>query len=190
MWHRLEVVGRANLPTEPPFVLVANHASHLDALALASPLPLLLRNRVFALAAGDVFFDKTLRSAFAATFLNALPLWRRKTPVKALAELRHRLLEEPCAYLIFPEGTRARDGRLTPFKPGIGMMVAGTNVPVVPCHLHGTFEAWPSGRTVPAPGKVRFRVGLPLQFADVPNERKGWDQIAATLHNAVAQLNG
>ena len=63
----LRFVGREHLPAAPPFVLCANHASHLDALALAAPLRLDLRDRVFALAAGDVFFESAVPTAFRST---------------------------------------------------------------------------------------------------------------------------
>jgi 1-acyl-sn-glycerol-3-phosphate acyltransferase len=188
LWHRFEVQGREHLPSKPPFVLVANHASHLDALVLSAPLSLTIRDRVFALAAGDVFFEKNLTAAFATTFINALPLWRRKIAAKAMIELRQRLVEEPCAYLLFPEGGRTRDGQMMPFKPGIGMLLAGANVPVTPCYLDGTFEACPADRTIPLRKKIRMRAGPSLNFADVPDGRAGWDAIATRLQEAVEQL--
>jgi len=190
LWHGFKVEGHENLPIKPPFVLVANHASHLDALVLAAPLPLTMRDRVFALAAGDVFFEKNVTAAFATTFINALPLWRRKIAAKAMIELRQRLIDEPCAYLLFPEGGRTRDGQMMPFKPGIGMLLAGANVPVVPCHLAGTFEACPAERTIPLRKKIRMRVGLPLNFADMPDKRVSWDAIASKLQEAVEKLAG
>lgn len=188
LWHDLEIVGRENLPVRPPFIMVANHASHLDAVVLAAALPLGLRDQVFPLAAGDVFFAKPWRAAFAAMMVNALPLWRRKSTPKALAELRRRLLAEPCGYILFPEGGRTRDGRLTRFKSGIGMMVAGTEVPVVPCHLEGTFEACPAGQVLPRQQKIVMRIGAPLQFRDVADERAGWDVVANQLQEAVEKL--
>src|SRR5438477_10551282 len=57
LWHRLRVKGREHLPQRAPFVLVANHTSHLDALLLASALPRKLRRVVLPIAAGDTFFD-------------------------------------------------------------------------------------------------------------------------------------
>lgn len=53
--HRLEVVGRENLPP-PPFVIIANHASHLDALVLAAALRGEAARAAHALAAGELFF--------------------------------------------------------------------------------------------------------------------------------------
>ena len=67
--HRFELRGR--LPAAPPFVLVANHASHLDVLSLLAPLPGGIRDRVFALAAGDAFFESPLSTAFSAFFASS-----------------------------------------------------------------------------------------------------------------------
>lgn len=188
VWHRFRVLGRENLPAEPPFVLVANHASHLDALALGAALPARLGSRTYALAASDVFFEDDALAAFAAVALNALPMRRRKASGADLKELRDRLVAEPCALILFPEGTRVRDGRLTAFKPGVGMLVAGTEVPVVPCRIEGAHAALPPGRRLPRPRPITVRIGAPLVFADRPNAKAGWLAIAAALQAAVAEL--
>lgn len=190
IWHRLAVVGRHNLPVEPPFVICANHASHLDALALAAPLRLALRDRVFSLAAGDVFFESAAPTAFAAGLINALPVWRKRRSPRALQELREKLLEMPCGYILFPEGARSRDGKCLPFKSGIGMMVAGTTVPVIPCHLAGTFEALSALKRLPRPRRIVIRVGEPIQFADVANDRDGWDVVRERVEHAIKSLGG
>jgi 1-acyl-sn-glycerol-3-phosphate acyltransferase len=190
VWNRLQVVGREHLPPRPPFVLVANHASHLDALILAAPLPLTIRDRVFPLAAGDVFFEKTTTALFATSLLNALPLWRRKVTPHALAELRSRLVDEPCGFILFPEGGRSRDGAMTAFKPGMGMLVAGVDVPVVPCHIAGAFVALPPNCRLPRPKKIVLRVGPALHFGHLPNERAGWEEAARTCEAAVRRLAG
>jgi 1-acyl-sn-glycerol-3-phosphate acyltransferase len=184
----LEIRGRQHLPAAGPFVMVANHESHLDALVLASALPLSLRDQLFPLAAGDVFFETPALAAFAAHFLNALPVWRRNAGRHGLNDLRKRLLEEAAVYLLFPEGGRSRDGRMKPFKHGVGMLVAGTDVPVVPCYLDGPLEAFPPGSWLPAAHKVRLRIGRPRSFAGVANERDGWDQITRVLEEDVRRL--
>lgn len=186
--HGFEVQGREHLPQSAPFVMVANHCSHLDALCLAAPIARSLRDRAFPIAAGDTFFESDLSAAFAAGLLNALPLWRRRTGAGAMEELRERLLNEPCGYILFPEGTRSRTGKMSEFKAGLGMLVAQTSVPVVPCYLRGTFEAWPPESKKPRRGRVTLRVGAPLQFADTPNERAGWEQIARETEAAVRRL--
>jgi 1-acyl-sn-glycerol-3-phosphate acyltransferase len=188
LWHGLIVEGRQHLPLKPPFVLVANHASHLDALLLAAPLPLTIRDQVFAVAAEDVFFEKTSRAVLATTFLNALPISRRRATPKALSEFRQRLVEEPCAYILFPEGGRSRDGQMVPFKPGIGMMLAESPVPVVPCHIEGAFAACPAGRRLPLRRRITIRVGESLTFGEVKNNRAGWVDVASRLQEAVQRL--
>lgn len=187
--HRLKVTGRRNLPAKPPYVLVANHTSHLDALVLAAPLPWHLRDRVFPIAAGDVFFETPMMSAFSAFFLNALPMWRKKCGPHALKELRERLVADECIYVLFPEGARSRDGNLLPFKKGLGMLVAGTPVPVVPCHLDGCFQALPAERKWPQPHRISVTIGKPLDFSQTPNERSGWEALTQALESAVRGLH-
>src|SRR5262245_27159587 len=175
--NRLEVRGRENVPAGGPVVLVANHESHYDALVIGCALPLAMRDRLFPLAAGDVFFESPATAAFAAHFLNALPVWRRNAGRHGLDELRARLIEEEATYILFPEGGRWRDGQMKPFKPGVGMLVAGTPAVVVPCYLDGTLEAFPPGAYLPRWGKVRLCIGAGRTFADVRPGREGWDHI-------------
>lgn len=188
--HRLEVHGRENLPESPSFVLVANHASHLDAMVLGATLPLNLRDQLFPLAAGDVFFHTPALAAFSATVLNALPVWRKKVGAHAIQQLRTRLVEEPSIYILFPEGGRTRDGSMRPFKSGIGMITAGTHVPVVPCRLDGTFEAFPPESFIPRLHKVSVHIGEPRIFEDLENRRPGWDEVSRLLENDIKTLGG
>lgn len=190
MWHRIRVQGLENLPRETPFVLVANHTSHLDALVLGAFLPSRLRDRVYPISAGDTFFAKRSVGWFAALCLNALPLWRRKTCARALSELRERLAGGRCGYILFPEGTSARDGELAGFKPGLGMLVAGTATPVIPCHIEGAFAAWPPGKRLPRPRRLTLRVGKAVAFGDVKDERTGWEAVALAARLQVQELAG
>lgn len=187
-WNRLHIIGREHLPTEPPFVVVANHASHLDALLLTAALPLRWRDQTFPIAARDVFFESLPVAAFAATFINAFPISRRAIGGHGLADLRERMLTEPCVIVLFPEGTRTRNGVMNRFKPGIGMLVAGTSVPVVPCYIGGAFEAMPPKCWMLRPNRLAIRLGSPQVFAELPNERSGWDTCAERLEHAVEAL--
>jgi 1-acyl-sn-glycerol-3-phosphate acyltransferase len=190
LYHRLEVQGSEHIPARPPFVLIGNHTSHLDAITLAAALPWRLRAAAFPIAAGDVFFETPAASLFSAMMLNALPMWRKRCGSHAMQELRDRLLGDPAIYILFPEGTRSRDGTMGPFKPGLGMLVAGAEVPVVPCHLAGAFAACPPGKRVPRPRPLTLRIGAPLSFAAEPNEREGWRSVAARAEQAVRALAG
>jgi 1-acyl-sn-glycerol-3-phosphate acyltransferase len=186
--HRLEVTGRQNLPAAPPYVMVANHSSHLDALAVAAALRGPAARRAHALAAGDTFFTSTPMAAFAAYAINALPVWRRRTRLKDLVTLRARLEEDALVYILFPEGTRSRDGIMGAFQPGLGAFVAGSAVPVVPCWLEGAHAAWPPQAKLPRPGRLRLHIGAPLGFADTPQDRTGWAEVAARCEDAVRAL--
>lgn len=186
--HRLTIVGRDNLPPHGPFVLAANHCSHLDALVLGAALRPRHRGRAFPIAAGDVFFQTNVTSTFSAIMLNALPMWRKNCGPHALADLRRKLQEEKSIFIIFPEGGRSRDGSTKPFKHGLGMLVAETNVPVVPCGLFGAFEALPPDQRIPRPRAIKLVIGDAVEFASTPNDRTGWSQIAARVESCVRVL--
>ncbi len=187
LYHGLEIEGRENLPV-PPFIMVANHTSHLDAIVLAAVVPQRWLGHVFPIAAGDTFFEKPLVSTFAASCLNALPIWRQRCGGHSLEELRKRLIAERCVYILFPEGTRTRTGEIGSFKPGIGKIVCGSAVPVVPCHLEGTWQALPPHRRFPHPARIHLRIGEPLRLEEIPNDRTGWAETATRLQSAVLAL--
>jgi 1-acyl-sn-glycerol-3-phosphate acyltransferase len=190
----LRVVGRQNLPAQGPFVIVCNHSSHFDALALAASVPRRCATQVSLLAAGDTFFSSRTRAAFASIVLNARPVWRGACGSKALGTLRGRLesVDEEDRVgpimVLFPEGTRSRSGKIARFKAGVGALVAGTRVPVVPCFLSGAHEAWPAGRKLPQRGSLTLSIGPALTFEDQLNERSGWRTVAAKLEEQVRAL--
>src|SRR5260221_396644 len=164
VYHRLEIVGRENLPASGSFIIVANHASHLDALTLLAALPLRKIHRAFPAAASDYFFTNVPKVAFSAVVVNAMPFDRKENPRQSI-DLCRQLLETPGHILVlFPEGTRSPDGEIGRFKPGIGFLVAGTQLPIVPCYLQGAGKAWPKGKLVPRPLKIRLHIGVPRQF--------------------------
>lgn len=190
LYHRLTIEGRENLPADPPFMLVANHSSHLDALTLGAALRGPAARRATALAAGDHFFAGDLSAAFAAGAINALPVWRGQ-PARAagdIAVLRDRLVEDGGVFILFPEGTRSRSGEMGAFQAGIGALISNTGVPVVPCHLTGAFAAWPPTARWPKPGKLVLRIGAPLRFEAGYRGKAGWARIAAECEAAVRRL--
>jgi 1-acyl-sn-glycerol-3-phosphate acyltransferase len=190
LWHRVRVEHRHRLPRANPMVLVANHASHLDSVVLGGAVPWRIRRDLFPLAAGDVFFQTPVLTALAAYFINALPMWRKNVGRHALDALRARIIEERCGYILFPEGKRADDGVMVPFKAGIGMLVAGTDIPVVPCYIRGAYEAMPKHAKIHRPRQIRVIVGEPRAYAHIPNDKHGWRTITADLRAAVRELGG
>jgi 1-acyl-sn-glycerol-3-phosphate acyltransferase len=186
--HRLRVTGREHLPETGPFVMIGNHASHLDALTLTSLLRGAPGRRVYALAAADTFFTGVRSSLFAAYAVNALPVARQGGGRAGMRIMRERLVEDSFVYVIFPEGTRTRTGSLAPFKAGIGMLVAGTDIPVVPCWIEGAFAAWPATAKLPRPSPVAVTIGPALRFVDATDDVEGWSRVAAACEAAVRGL--
>jgi 1-acyl-sn-glycerol-3-phosphate acyltransferase len=168
--------------------MVANHASHLDTLCMLSALPMGKLHRAYPAAARDYFFVSTPRVLMAAVVTNALPFDRRLDPRHGL-DLCGHLLENPGNVLIlFPEGTRTETGALRPFKPGIGLLLAGRDVPVVPCYLDGTFAAFRKGTKFPRPRAIRLTIGEPRRYGDWPANKHSAMEICGDVHDAIAAL--
>ena len=188
LYHRLEIVGRENLPAQGAFVMVANHTSHLDTLCLLSALPLRKLHRAFPAAAQDYFFVSVPRLAVAAVVVNALPFGRQKHIRQSLEHCRLLLSNPGNVLILFPEGTRTVTGQMGEFKPGIGLLVAGTELPVVPCHLSGGFKAWPKGKWIARPRKLVLRIGRPRNYSGLASDKEAAEQISADLQQAVTDL--
>lgn len=190
-YFRFDIIGRERLPRDRSFVLVANHASHLDAVALLSALPLRSLHRAYPLAARDYFGANKLRLALTTIIANVMLFDRdAKGANKAnvLDQCRHLLDERANVLVMFPEGTRSTDGSLGTFRRGIGSLLAGTSFPVVPCHLEGTFRAWPKGTFVPRPARVRLVIGDPRTYERVKPDDAGVLAICEDLRRAVLAL--
>jgi 1-acyl-sn-glycerol-3-phosphate acyltransferase len=186
--HRMHIEGREHLPDKPPYVMIANHTSHLDTPALLNALPSSVRSRACPVAAHDTFFTTRAKALLATKCLNVLPLRRQRIDRHALDTLRQRLLEDDLVLMIFPEGTRGDGNAIATFKAGIGMLVAGTDVPVVPCRLRGCEKALPKGHCLPRPTPLSLTIGRPRRFVDVASSREGWETIASELQASVELL--
>jgi 1-acyl-sn-glycerol-3-phosphate acyltransferase len=191
-YHRFTIVGLENLPQRGSFVMVANHCSHLDGLCLLSALPLKALHRAFPAAAADYFFNSTAGCAISRLVMNALPFHRGSGVRQSLCACRRligRQGSNPGNILIlFPEGTRSTSGVLGSFRRGIGDVVAGSDVPVVPCHLNGTHAAWPKGTFLPRPRRLTLTIGPRRCYADVSRDKHTAELIADELREAVLAL--
>ncbi|HXX42950.1 MAG TPA: lysophospholipid acyltransferase family protein [Chthoniobacterales bacterium] len=188
-YHRFEIVGHENLRTNRSLVIVANHCSHLDALCLLSALPLRKLHRAFPAAASDYFFRTIPRLWIAAVIVNALPFARQMKARQSLLVCEQLLGSPGTILIIFPEGTRSPTGQIQEFKSGIGALVAGRDVAVIPCFIDGSFRAWPKGQRLPRPAKVRLIVGEPHTFRTRSADKIEISSIAMELRDAVNDLN-
>ena len=187
LYHRFEIVGQDLLRTNRSLVIVANHSSHLDTVCLLSALPLHSLHRAFPAAAADYFCQNPFR-LFAAAVFNALPFGRKVHTRRSLSMCADVISEPGNILILFPEGTRSTTGHIQQFKPGVGALVAGRDVVVVPCYLQGAFEAWPKGKRLPRPRKVRLIVGTPRSYAVCRADKPDIGLIATQLQAAVANL--
>jgi 1-acyl-sn-glycerol-3-phosphate acyltransferase len=187
-YFRLRILGRKRIPKSGAFVLVANHGSHLDAVALACALPVRQWHHAYAAAAQDYFFQGIVRSLAAVVFTNAMPFDRRNDP-KATLELCADLLHVSHeALIMFPEGTRSPDGEVHEFRLGVGRLVAGTDTPVLPAYIDGAFRAWPRGSVIPKPRRVTIAIGEPRRFLEAAPTKEGAIAVADDLRAAVVEL--
>lgn len=187
-YNRLEIVGQENLPLDRSFIMVCNHSSHLDAMCLLASLPLTRVHRAFPVAAADYFFATPLRGILSVIAVNGLPIDRHHG--RDGLEMCRELLNSPGQVLIiFPEGTRTCSGAIGRFRSGVARLAAGTDTPVIPCHLSGAFDAWPKGRDLPRPLPVHLRIGRPRTFADVdPADHAAVSHVSSQLRDDVVAL--
>jgi 1-acyl-sn-glycerol-3-phosphate acyltransferase len=151
LYTRTRVDGRerfAALP--PPVVLVANHSSHLDTPMILRALPLAWRQRTAVAAAADYFYKKRAVANLVALIFNTVPILRRSGGAGS-GSFDHvdRLIDQRWNLLIFPEGTRSREGELGRLRSGAAVIAQQHGIPIVPILLRGTHEAMPPGRSWP-----------------------------------------
>lgn len=188
IYHRFEVSGQEHLSRNESFVLVANHCSHLDTLCLLAALPLNKLHRAFPAAAADYFFQSVPRTWVAAVVVNALPFARQVNIRHSMTVCSELLSNRGNILIIFPEGTRSTTGETQVFKGGIGALVAGRDIKVLPCYLRGAFHAWPKGSVFPRPRKIHLMIGPPRSYAACSSEKASVRAIADELREAVQRL--
>ncbi|MPV38705.1 lysophospholipid acyltransferase family protein [Georgenia subflava] len=186
---RTTVEGLDNLDgLDEAYVVVANHCSHLDTAVLVTSLPKTVTKHLAVGAAADYFFSRWYMKAATSLFFNTYPIHRTSGGKRTGKGLSQRLLGEGVPLLIFPEGTRSRDGAMKRFKPGAATLCVAKSVPCVPVALLGTYEAMPVGRNWPVPGRPRVRmlVGRPMRPRPGEKARDFNDRVAARVETMLA----
>ena len=182
--------NRERVPLTGPVILASNHASFVDPPLVGIPL-----KRALNYLARDTLFrfpgvGATLRS------WQAIPVDREGGGGAGLKAILDRLLAGG-AILLFPEGTRTRDGNLQPGRAGIGLAVIKSNAPVIPVRVFGTFEAFGRHMRLPRRHLIAVKYGKPLLFAELRTEAKScpkprlkqiYQQIADEIMAAIAKL--
>ena len=135
-----------------PVILVANHASHLDTPVILSALPRRLRKRTVVAAAADYFYKNRVVASLVSLIFNTVPIERRRGGgMSKNGSHLDTLLDQGWSLLLYPEGTRSRDGMPGPLRRGAAVLAAAShNLTIVPIRVTGTAEAMPPGRFWPS----------------------------------------
>ncbi len=156
--------GRRHIPSTGGVLVVSNHQSHLDPILIG----LTCNRRMNYLARETLFGFAPFR--WLINSLDAIPIDREGLGMAGLKETLRRLKRDEIV-LIFPEGTRTRDGRVAPLKPGFSILVKRTGAPLLPVALEGAFQAWPRWRNFPHLAVVQVQFGRPI----LPEEAARYD---------------
>ncbi len=153
----LQVYGRENIIEEGPALLAMNHQSFLDppfaGISCQRPIHYLARKTLFDIPVIGWILRR----------INVIGVDLGSSDVAALKAVMRVLKSGGCT-IVFPEGTRTRDGNLQPAKPGAGFIIAKTLAPVVPMRIFGAYEAFPKGAKIPRMHPVTIVAGKPIHF--------------------------
>jgi len=166
-----------------PVIFAANHASHLDTPLILLSLPDEWRRRTAVAAAADYFFDTWWRAVGSSLIFNTMPIDRRGG---SLAATPGEVLADGWSLVIYPEGTRSKDGWMRSFRMGAAYLAVEHGVPVIPVAHRGTFAAMPKGASWPSRGRPQ----LTVRFGDpvAPAAGESVRDFAPRVHDAVARL--
>lgn len=162
----INVRGREHLPKVGPAIVVANHNSHLDALALMALFPLRVIADVHPVAASDYFLKNKFLKWFSLHVIGIIPIERHPVEkgVSVLAPLV-QALNDNAILILFPEGTRGEPESMGKLKNGIAHLVSACpDTPVVPVFFHGLGKCLPKGEFLLVPFFVDAFIGEPLYW--------------------------
>jgi long-chain acyl-CoA synthetase len=154
---QVKVTGKPFIPQNRNFLVIANHASHLD-MGLIKVVLGEQGQRLTTLAARDYFFDTPLKRAYFENFTDLIPMDRHGSLRESL-RMAGNALRQGFNLLIFPEGTRSVTGELLEFKPTLGYLALTYGVDVLPLYVKGTYDALPKGTMFPKSRDLEAHVG-------------------------------
>ncbi|HEV2467646.1 MAG TPA: AMP-binding protein, partial [Candidatus Sulfotelmatobacter sp.] len=196
-WPRIE--GRENLEgVTEPLLVVSNHLGDVDPGFILTALPARFRHRLATATGGEAL--EALRSPrpqrgwlggaydrmkwfLGVSLLNLFPLPREAGFRKSFA-YAGQAVDKGYSVLVFPEGRHTTDGKMNPFRAGIGLLAENLGIEVLPIRIDGLFEVKNAGRKFAAPGEIQVKIGTPIRFPAGMDAGK----IAAMLQKAVAEL--
>lgn len=153
---------------EKQFIIVANHNSHLDTMALLASLPGKIVHKVKPVAAADYFGKTKTKEKLANYFVNTLLISRKRDteniendPVNKMIQA----IDDGYSLILFPEGTRGEPEVQQPLKPGIAYVLKNRpHVKYVPVYMTGMGNAMPKDDALIVPFESTLKYGQPAQI--------------------------
>jgi 1-acyl-sn-glycerol-3-phosphate acyltransferase len=158
-YFRWRVFNAERVPWTGPVILASNHASFIDPPLVGAGI----RRQISYLARDNIFHVPVVGAILRSW--EVVPVDRDGGTGRGLKQILGRL-EEGGAIILFPEGTRSRDGQLNPARSGIGLTVIKSSAPVVPARVFGTHEALGPHKLIPRPRRLTVKYGQPLWFKE------------------------
>ncbi len=171
--------GRENLQDiNEPLLFVANHITQVDVAFILAALPLRFRHHLAVAMMGEMlqgmrnppsnmpFMKRCIEKLsylLVVALFNVFPL-PQKTGFRTSFSFAGESADRGYSILVFPEGTRTRDGKMGPFHAGIGLLATNLNLPVVPIKIEGLFELKKSRKKLARPGTVTVTIGSATRF--------------------------
>lgn len=178
---RLQVEGAAKIPATGRLILASNHVSGWDPLVIG----VAARRELFYLAKKELFESRLLRPLLRSC--NAVPIDRARVDLSAMRTVVN-LLQMEKAVVLFPEGTRSRNGVLGDVKEGVGLLAIKGRADILPVYIQGTQRL---ARSMKGAASVRVVFGDPIRMQDHLNaegERQAYRHIAHDLQRRMVQL--
>ncbi|KPK25333.1 MAG: acyl-phosphate glycerol 3-phosphate acyltransferase [Desulfobacterales bacterium SG8_35_2] len=175
------VAGTEQLDPEKPYIFAANHQSQFDIFVLQGFLGVNFR----WLAKKELFRVPIWGTAMRRAGYIPIDRSHGRQAIKSLDKAAKKI-RAGTSVIIFPEGTRSSDGKLHDFKAGAMVLAIKSGVPIVPVAIIGTYAILPKGKLLMNPGKVRIRVGPPIETKNYSSRDK--HQLAKVLQDDVAEL--
>ncbi len=189
-YFRWRVFNPERVPLTGPVILASNHSSFLDPPLVGAGVT----RGINYLARENLFRFPVL--GWILHQWQVVPVDREGGGAKGLKAILDRLLDGG-AIILFPEGTRTRDGQIQPARSGIGLTVIKSEAPVVPVRVFGTFQAYNRHMRIPLPHRVAVKYGKPMLFQQLRAEAKVcskarlkqiYQQVADEIMDAITSL--
>jgi 1-acyl-sn-glycerol-3-phosphate acyltransferase len=164
---KVTVTGAEKLTPGQSYIYMANHQSNADIPILLGRLPVQFR----WLAKAELFKIPIFGRAMRGVGYISIDRSNRKSAFESLKQAA-LTIRNGTSVLIFPEGTRSRDGRILPFKKGGFVLAVDAGVPVVPIIIKGTGGVMPKGQFMIRPAPVTMEIMDPVETSDYTRKTK------------------